>query len=190
MTKETRITKRDNFDMSLLPVMQNLAAMGLTEADIGMIIGYTGRKPGSLLKKLKEQYPEVRTALELGKKLADTELVTTAFQAATGYDYLEVAKEYRWEDEEDEEGNPTGKRVKVLIKEKETPKHVRSDSKILAMLLISRMPESFIDSKKLIETLPTDLSDSTRDEILKFAGALANTLRAKKIESKDIIDAS
>lgn len=180
------ITKKLNFDLALLPVIQNLATLGKSEADVGMIIGYAGRKPKKFIEQLKKQFPDVAIALEVGRQLADTELVTTAFEAATGYKYVEEVKTYIFRDKINEEtGEVT--REKILKSIKKTPKHIKSDSAILKMLLLSRLPDYFIDSKKVTLTQAID-GDVTEDEIRRFAGALLAGLPKKQVDSREIID--
>lgn len=187
MNKNT-IQKKITFDMGLLPIIQNLASLGKSEADVGMLIGYTGRKPEKFIEELKEQYPDVLTALEIGRKLADIKIVTTAFEAAIGCKYIEEVKEYGFEKVKNEE---TGEitRKKILKKIKKTPKHIKPDAAILKMLLLSRLPEYFIDSKKVTLTLPAD-GNVTEDEIRRFAGRLLEALPKKQVDSKEIIDAT
>jgi hypothetical protein len=181
------ITKKINFDMALLPVIQNLATLGKSEADIGMIIGYAGRKPKKFIEQLKKQYPDVAIALEVGRRLADIELVTTAFEAAVGYDYVEETKDYKIVHIVNEEtGEVTGEKRR-LIKHKVSKKHQRPDSAILRMLLLSRLPDYFIDSKKVTLTQVMD-SDPTEDEIRKFAGKLMQLVNPTKVIEARVID--
>lgn len=186
------VKKTSDFNMSLLPVIKGMAALGHNEADVGLVIGFTGRNPEKFFKGLCEKYPEVKDAYEVGKQLADTELVTTAWEVATGYKYTEQVKEYIYEDVLDDEGEPTGERVKVLNKEKTYKRHTKPDTSILKMLLISRMPKQFTDSKKGIDDFdPFDGGDNTADEIKHFAGEFAKMLKSmstKKIESKELKD--
>lgn len=182
------ITKKLNFDMSLLPVIQNLASLGKSEADIGVIIGYAGRKPGKFLEQLKKDCPDVAIALEVGRRLADTELVTTAFEAAVGYDYTEETKDFKYVDVRNEETGEVIGRTKVLVKVKNSKKHQRPDSAILRMLLISRLPDYFIDSKKVTLTQIMD-TDPTEDEIRRFAGKLMELVNPTKVIEAEIIDA-
>lgn len=181
------ITKKLNFDMSLLPIIQNLAALGKSEADVGMLIGYTGRKPGKFIEQLKEQFPDVAIALEVGRRLADTELVTTAFETAIGYKYIEKVKTFKYVDVRDEETGEVIGRTKVLDKVRETPRHIKPDSAILRMLLISRLPDYFIDSKKVTLTQIMD-TDPTEDEIRRFAGKLMELVRPTKVIEAEIVD--
>ena len=181
------ITKKISFDMSLLPVIQNLAALGKSEADVGMIIGYAGRKPGKFIEQLKKQFPDVAIALEVGRRLADTELVTTAFEAAVVYDYTEETKDIKIVREVDEETGEVSEE-KRLMKHKKMKKHQRPDSAILRMLLLSRLPDYFIDSKKVTLTQVMD-SDPTEDEIRRFAGKLMELVRPTKVIEAEIVDA-
>ena len=183
------VKTKTKLDMALLPVIKNLAAKGLTEADIGMIIGYTGRNPGKFLAKLSEECPDVLIALQAGKRLADTELVTTAFETATGYSYKEQIKEYVYDDVVNEAGEPTGERIKILVKQKDSKKHMRPDASVLKMLLMSRLPDYFTDSKKAKEDDGMGDVDPTEAEILRAAGTIMKVLKpltTKNVESKVI----
>ena len=182
------ITKKLDFNLALLPVIQNLAALGKSEADVGMIIGYAGRKPEKLMKQLKKQFPDVAIALEVGRRLADTELVTTAFEAAVGYDYSEETKDFKIVQVVDEETGEVVREERRLIKHKKMKKHQRPDSAILRMLLISRLPDYFIDSKKVTLTQVMD-ADPTEDEIRRFAGKLMELVRPTKVIEAEIVDA-
>lgn len=182
------VKRKTKLDMVLLPIIKNLAAKGLTEADIGMIIGYTGRNPGKFLTELSEKYPDVAIALQVGKNLADTELVTTAFETAIGYRYVEETKEYKYVDVEDADGNVTG-REKVLVKSKRTPKIQRADASVLKMLLMSRLPDQFTDTKKAQDIDPLIDGDSTEAELLRFAGAIMKIAKNTKEVKSEVIDA-
>jgi len=186
MAKNT-IQKKINFDMALLPVIQNLATLGKSEADIGVIIGYTGRKPKKFIEQLKKDCPDVAIALEVGRRLADIELVTTAFEAATGYDYTEETKDYKIVHVVNEETGEVVGEERRLIKHKKMKKHQRPDSAILRMLLLSRLPDYFIDSKKVTLTQIME-GDPTEDEIRKFAGKLLQLVNPTKVIEAEIID--
>lgn len=173
--------------MSLLPVIQNLSALGKSEADIGVIIGYAGRKPGKFIAGLKKQYPDVAIALEVGRRMADIELVTTAFEAATGYDYTEETKDYKIVHIVNEETGEVVREEKRLIKHKKMKKHQRPDSAVLKMLLLSRLPDYFIDSKKVTLTQIME-GDPTEDEIRKFAGKLMQLVNPTKVIEAKVID--
>lgn len=178
--------------MALVPVIKELAAFGMSEADVGLIIGFSGRNPEKFFKELAEKHPEVADAYEVGKQLADTELVTTAWEVANGYNFKEQVKEYHFEEELDAEGEPTGRRIKVLVKQKDYKRHTKPDSGMLKMLLISRLPQYFTDSKSAPDSFdPFDGRDPTQDEIAHFAGEFAKMLKklsTKKIESKEVTD--
>ena len=183
------ITKKLHFDMSLLPIIQNLAALGKSEADVGMIIGYAGRKPEKFIEQLKKECPDVAIALEVGRRLADTELVTTAFEAAVGYEYTEETKDFKIVRTYNEETGDLVSEDKVLIKHKKMKKHQRPDSAILRMLLVSRLPDYFIDSKKMV--LNVGDTEATEEEVARFFGKfyeLAKKHNTKVIDA-EIIDA-
>lgn len=181
------ITKKIKFDFALLPVIQSLAALGKSESDIGMIIGYSGRKPKKFIEQLKKDCPDVAIALEVGRRLADIELVTTAFEAATGYEYVEETKDYKIVHIVNEETGEVVREEKRLIKHKVSKKHQRPDSAVLKMLLLSRLPDYFIDSKKVTLTQIME-ADPTEDEIRCFAGKLMALVNPTKVIESQVID--
>lgn len=181
------IQKKINFDLALLPVIQNLAALGKSEADVGMIIGYAGRKPKKFIERLKKDCPDVAIALEVGRRLADIELVTTAFEAAIGYEYVEETKDYKIVRTVNEETGEVTSEERRLIKHKISKKHQRPDASILRMLLLSRLPDYFIDSKKVTLTQVMD-SDPTEDEIRRFAGKLMALVNPTKVIEAKVTD--
>jgi hypothetical protein len=182
-----RVTK--DFDFALIPVIRNLASLGIKESDIGMIIGYSGRDAKKFINDIKKNHPDVEHAFSIGAKIADTEIVTTAYEMATGYNFTEEVKEWVFEDELDDDGEPTGNRVKVLKKVRKYKKHQKPDSTILKMLLLSRFPDQFIDSKNSLISSPIDPANVTDEEIRRFAGALLQILPKKEIKSTEVIDA-
>lgn len=189
MDRKTRteiVEKKVDFDMSLLPVVKNLAASGFNEADIGMLIGYAGKSPGKFLKKIQKKYPDVKTAFDIGKRIADTQLVVRAFEAACGYDYTEKSQEYRIIREENEETGEVTER-RQLVKEKKNKKHTRPDAAILKMMLLSRLPDYFIESKK-VNINETINQEATEEEVARFFGKLyevAKKHKVKVIDSKE-----
>ncbi len=188
MKRTTSLVKKADFDFALIPVLRNLSALGMSESDIGVVIGYAKRDAKKFLDQLKKDYPDVKNALALGAKIADTELVTTAMEVALGYDYTEEVKEWIFEEVLDDEGEPTGERRKVLNKVRKYKKHQKPDSTMLKMMLLSRLTDQFIESKAAgVGRSPLD-DDATDEEIRRFAGAIMNMLPKKLVESTEVVE--
>lgn len=184
-TKKYLRKQRTPFSNELLPVIQNLMAEGRSLADIGLMIGYAGQSPKSWMSWLKNTHPEVSDALDAGRKMADTKLVVTAFDVATGYDVEEVDIEYI--------NNPVidsgGVRNKYIEKSRKTKtKHIKPDPTLLFKLMCNRLPEYFNDTKQVeINKRSLDIKANVTAEIEGFAGKLIDMAnRRKKIESKEV----
>jgi len=162
-----------HFDAKLLPVIQNLTAMGLTESDIGVIVGYQGIHADDWLNNLKLTHPEVKTAAEIGKYIADSFLVAQMYKAACGYDH--VKQEFKRDKE-------TGEMVLF----KETLEHQPSNAQLAMFVATNRMPEQFkhridITKKGFIIDATQEIS---AEQIEKLAGKLMEEAKnVKQIES-------
>ena len=165
----------------LLPIIQNLTAQGYNLADIGMILGYSGKDPKSWIWRLKENHPEIQEAIEAGKNLADVELVKTAFKEATGYTIEEVETYYK---AFPDPNNPTKVRW-VAVEKKKKPKYIPPNAILLWKMLCSRLPDLFQDTKKIeINKTTLDIKDVTADEIRRFAGRFARMVDSEVIDTK------
>ncbi len=184
--KKYEIKKRTPFSHNLLPVIQNLVAEGRSLADIGMMLGYAGKSPKSWMNYLKKNHPDVEDALEAGRKMADTKLVVTAFDVATGYDVEEVHVEMI----NNPRLNGTGEVQNHYVEKgrKTITKHIKPDAGLLFRMLCNRLPEHFSDTKTIdINKRSLDIHATVTAEIQEFAGKLIDTAkRRKKVESKEV----
>lgn len=182
-TTKYSIEKRQKINIEpLLPVIQNLTTQGHSLADIGMILGYSGKDPKSWLANLKKNKPEIQKAIEIGKSLADVELVRTAFKEATGYTIQEIQTEYK---AVQDPANPD-KTKWVAVKKKKNPKYIQPNTKLLFQLLCSRMPEYFSDTKKIeVNKQSIEIKAQTEEEIRAFAGKLMKIVDAEIIDSQN-----
>jgi len=112
---KTKTKELAKLDTSLIPIIKNISAMGLTQADIGIILGYCGKDPKSWFQRISKKFPDIQQAWEAGKGIADTELVVKAFQRAVGYDYEEEEVEYI---SSTKDGIPLNKPIEVSRKHK------------------------------------------------------------------------
>ena len=156
-------------------------------ADIGMMIGYSGKNPSAWIRFLKNKHPEVADALEAGAKMADAKLVVTAFDVATGYDIEEEEIEYINKPIID---TATGKaRAKYIERSRKTKrKHIKPDPSLLFKLLCNRLPEYFSDIKKFeVNKQSISANVDMNKEIGEFAGKLMQVAnKRKKVESKQV----
>lgn len=182
-----QIKKRTPFSHSLLPVIESLAAEGRSLADIGMMLGYAGKSPKQWMNYLKKNHPDVEDALEAGRKMADTKLVVTAFDVATGYDVQEIETEMI--------NNPklsgiTGEVQNRYVErsQKIKTKHIKPDSGLLFRMLCNRLPEYFSDTKTIdINKRSLNVEATVTAEIEDFAGKLIDMAqKRKKVESKEV----
>lgn len=191
---------RHDYNVSLLPVIQNLTAQGYSIADIGLLIGFGGRQPKSWMERLTNNNPEIKDAIELGKKAADAELIETAVKAATGYWIEEEEIEYDnlpfFPAPDKPFGDAKPMQHKYIAKKKKVKKYfVQPNSQLLFKLLCNRMPEHFSDVRK-VEVDKRELklkADLTEKEIRQFAGNLYEALvgdeeirPVKLVESKEV----
>lgn len=178
-----QIKKRTPFNDSLLPVIQNLTAEGRSLADIGMLLGYSGKNPAAWLRYVKNKYPDVADAMKVGSQLADTKLIVTAFDAATGYDIEETDTEYVVINQLD--GNKRYDEKSRKIKRK----HIKPDTGLLFRLLCNRLPEYFQDVKKFqVDKRSIDAKVDMNKEISGFAGKLMDVVEDRKQVDAKVVE--
>jgi hypothetical protein len=174
--RKYNLPKRTAFDLVLLPILQNLTAVGMTESDIGAIVGFQGKHSEDWLNELKRNHPEVKDACRVGKEIADSFLVAQMYRTAVGYDYAEIEEIY----ELDGEGN------NVQVGAKRKIKHQPANPQMAMFMACNRMPELF---KNRVEQTKKSFIISTNGElsgnqIERLAGLLL-----EESEKLDIIDA-
>lgn len=174
------LKKYTKFDPTLLPTIQNLLSLNYNEADIGIIVGYSGKDARNWLKGLKERNDDVRAICEVGKHQANLRLVSRAFQLATeGYDYIETVDKFPVVFDPDGKETFIGKMERQIKK-----KHIKADTNLLWNLLCSRLPEYFGSIKK---SKSESFDGDVEGEITAFFGRLSK-IKTKKIES-NIVEA-
>lgn len=181
-----QIKRRTPFNDDLLPVIQNLTAEGRSLADIGMLLGYAGKSPAMWMRFLKNKHPEVADAIKAGAQMADTKLIVTAFDAATGYDVEEVDIEYIAKPVIDGKGLDKIEYIERGRKTKQ--KHIRPDTSLLFKLLCNRLPEYFSDTRKVeIDKKSIHAEVNMNEEIPRMAGKLWEiSQQRKQVESKEV----
>ena len=187
--KDTKyeLAKRTALDNTFIPVIHNLLTKGYTLADVGMLIGYSGKDSEGWLRRLSADNTDLDLAIQEGIEAANIELIKTAFNECMGY----------WVEEEDitaqkEKITPKGKNTyyKWTEKWKKTKKRfIPPNTALLFKLLCCRMPAYFSDLKKVeIDKRTLELQANLEDEILGFAGALAAAVQKKQVESQEVIE--
>lgn len=181
------IKRRTPFNDDLLPVIQNLTAEGRSLADIGMLLGYAGKSPAMWMRFLKNKHPEIADALKVGAQMADTKLIVTAFDAATGYDVEELDIEYITVPTIDGKGLD---KVKYVEKNRKTKrKHIRPDTSLLFKLLCNRLPEYFSDTRRFeINKKSANIKVDMNKEIANFAGKLMQATKDRKKVESEIVE--
>ncbi len=179
--RKFKLPPRTRFDMALLPIIQNLVAAGMTESDIGAIVGYQGKNADDWLNELKRQHPEVMDAYKAGRRIADSIQVAEMYKSAIGYDYQEVEEEYKITVDPD-----TGEEITVKTGAKVKHKHQPGNAQLAIFLATNRMPDQFKNrieatKKSFIINGQVELSG---DQIERLAGKLFDESRkVKQIES-------
>jgi hypothetical protein len=202
LTKATRrkLKKGAKFDYEFVQIAARLVAAGLTEADLGYVLGV---KP-TTINKWKQRYEEFRLATASGssaKDVAKSHMIATGIRSAMGYDYEEVDIvtervvniDY---DPEDKDSEPY-----LMVEKKRTVKcrHRPPDKDLLLFFLINmdrgqgnwkNVKSIEIEQKKTITNVNlTGKIEST--DIRRLAGAAAKIAddqdrQVKQVESEVI----
>ena len=164
----------------MLPVIQNLTALGCSEADIGLIVGYAGKNPEWFMKNRKRTDPAVKEAWDMGKKMVKVQIMQSLVRTALGYDYQEKTETFK--------SGPNGEMCNRPIEKKVTTKHSKPDTKALELLAYNLMGDDFkrkmeVENKSVNLELSGELQ---KDDIRKLAGKLLQLAETKKVESNEI----
>lgn len=197
--KTTKLAKKEAFGIekgaklplehikAILPVIQNAAAVGLNESDIGVLLGYLGENTQSWFKKIKKQYPEAKEAWEIGKQLADIHLVSKIYQAATGYESSDDDIEYKYVPDYSADGMIRG--VKPVEQSKKTKiKRYKPDMEAAKLLVYNRLADYFKNVQKIqVDKRSVGIGTETPAELSDFITALNDVQnKRKQIDSKVI----
>jgi len=174
------------WDQALLPVIQNLAAQGCTESDIGMILGADPERAKGVVTRLKKNHKDVRQAWEAGVRMANVQLVAQMFRSAVGYEYVDVDEEYKCVQDP---ADPT--KTKEILVGKKVRKRTQPANAALAMFLAAnRMPDQFVD-KKVLEQRSIEMKLDkipTKAQIQSLAGKLSSIKEERKIVESEVIE--
>lgn len=180
VSEEDRVYKlplHTRYNPQFLPTIQNLTAMGLTESDIGAIVGFAGKNPDDWLNELKRRHPEVKDASAIGKQIADSFLVAEMYKSACGYEYSK--KRYK-------KNKETGEMELV----EETIEHQPANAQLAMFIATNRMPEQFKHKIELSKKgfIIDSSNEATSEQIERLAGALMEESRKVKQIEATVID--
>ena len=142
------------------------AFRGLIDEDIAHNMGI-GR---STLYLWKNNYPEIDAAIQAGNKPVDERVEGALLKRAFGYEYTE--KYYEYFPVLDEDGESTGKTMKVLVREVE--KHLPGDVKAMMNWLKNRRPDIWKDRHELEVNTNTESSDKLANILGQLMGVEEN----------------
>ena len=185
--RKFRLSKGARWDEGLLPVIQNLAACGCTESDIGVILGADRDRAGKLVANLKRNHPDIQQAWEAGVKMAHSLLVAQMLRSAMGYDYDDVDYDYKYVQDPK---NPD-KLKEVLIGKRVRHRHQPANAALAMFISSNRMPDQFVDRKVLerrsievkLDRIPTE------KQINDLAGKLRKVQEDRKVVEAEIVEA-
>ena len=165
------------YDPNILPVLQNLTALGMSQADLGMILGHLGDKR-QYIKNMVANNPDAKEAVAIGRNMADINLVAQAYKSACGFEYDEVSEQY------DHSGE--------LIKKTVTKKFQKPEPNLAIFLLCNRMGDEFQSVHKVeVNKKETSISTNveiTRDQIAELGGKLMEMAENRKKIDVKVID--
>ena len=185
-----KLQKGAKFNYDFVQVASRLVAAGMTEKDIGYVLGV---KP-TTISKWKQRYTEFKLATDSkssAKKIAGANLVANGLRAAMGFDYEEVDQVFSKDRE-------TGE----LILQKETRKlrHKAVDKDLLMFFLINidrgigewkNIKSVEIEQKKTTTNINITANLESSD-IRKLAGAAFTEAdridRKKKTVESNVVD--
>jgi len=165
------------YDPNILPVLQNLTALGMSQADLGMILGHLGDKR-QYIKNMVANNPDAKEAVAIGRNMADINLVAQAYKSACGFEYDEVSEQY------DHSGE--------LIKKTVTKKFQKPEPNLAMFLLCNRMGDEFssvhkIEVNKKETSIHTNL-EVTQDQIAELSGKLLEMATERKVIKAKVIE--
>lgn len=164
-----KIFQRDiaeDFNTQLLPVIQNLTALGYQDTEIGTVVGFAGQLTKDWLKSLMKERQDVAEAIKTGRLLAKAALIAKLVQVSLGYDYEEVDE--TWVPTITEKSN--GQKKWELARKVIHRRHQSASVPAMLQLAERLMPDVFRDKDK-------EPGDITEDQIRKLVGKLGEISR-------------
>jgi hypothetical protein len=133
-----KIKKGAKFDYEFVKIAARLVSAGLTETDLGYVLGV---KP-TTINKWKQRYEEFRLATASGssaKDIAKSHMIATGIRSAMGYDYEEVdiVTESTLNDDYDPDDKDSTRYIMVEKKRTTKLRHRPPDKDLLLFFLIN-----------------------------------------------------
>ena len=160
MAKIGRPTKYDEVKTKL-KLIEKLASYGLTEAEIGDVIGVSR----NAIHNYKQRYPEFDDILKRGKVKADAKVVEKLYKRTQGYEYEETTTEGKLID---------GKIVPTNVKK--IKKHIPPDVTACMCWLNNRRRRDWRQKQDEYsgDELNPEFSKMSDDELRKYIEARIN----------------
>ena len=195
-----KLRKGAKFNYDFVQVASRLVAAGMTEKDIGYVLGV---KP-TTISKWKQRYEEFALATNSqssAKQIAVSHLVANGLRSAMGYDYEETDQVLEMIDnpdyDEEDENCKEPKRIQVVKKETRKLKHRPPDKDMLMFFLLNLSDDyhnvrsiQIEQTKKQINVNITGQLESS--DIRKLAGAAFTEAdridRKKKTVESNVVD--
>jgi hypothetical protein len=151
-----------SFTEDLLPVIQNLTALGYNDTEIGTIVGFAGQLTRDWLRSLTKERTDVTEAIKTGRLLAKAVLIGKLVHTSLGYDYKETDE--IWLPNGETKSN--GQKKWVLQRKVVHRRHQTASVPAMLQLAARLLPDVFSDNKSV------DVIDVTEEQIKKLAGRI------------------
>lgn len=135
---QRKLKKGAKFDYEFVKIAARLVSAGLTESDLGYVLGV---KP-TTINKWKQRYEEFRLATASGssaKDIAKSHMIATGIRSAMGYDFEEVDIVTERTPNEDYDHKDPNSKPFIMVEKKRTTKlrHRPPDKDLLLFFLIN-----------------------------------------------------
>jgi len=188
-SKEIFVRPKDcKFDPSDLPLIQNLTALGYNAAEIGMILGYQGKKlDGWKISAGKTLGEEARNAIDVGLDASDAAMVANLIKEAEGYDWEEVKTTYKAVPGLNPE---TGEEETQMVPQSKTvtKKHQPGNSRLAELLVTNRLPQLFRKVSEIKKSSLEAKAELTSSQIDQLIGRLLDAVGTKKVIDSKIVE--
>jgi hypothetical protein len=190
-----KLQKGAKYDYEYVQIASRLVAAGLTESDLGYVLGV---KP-TTIKKWKQRYKEFALATNNGssaKQIAKSHMLANGIRSAMGYDYEEVdIVTERCVNPLYDPDDPESQEYEMVEKKRTTKlKHRPPDKDLLLFFIINmdrgegnwkNVKSIEVEQKKTVTTLNLT-GNIESSEIRKLAGAAMKTADDMERKTKAI----
>lgn len=175
--KKYKLPENMDINVQFLPVIHNLAALGFSTVEIGVILGCQAKYRNRwLFKRTGGRNQEISDAFKAGTEMADIVLVSQMYRAAVGYDYTEtdVVYDVKLVGGSVVNGKLVGaKEIKVPREVREKKRHKPSDPQLMTLLAMNRNLGLEKVNTVLKKSINVNVEEvGSREQIEKLAGKL------------------